>query len=228
MPEGESIKTYWSRSAAELMSELATSVQGLTEREAAERLQRYGPNSVEDQRRLPAFRLLLRQFESPLVLILVFGALVSLILRDWLDASIILLIVLGSALLGFAQEYRASAAVEELRRRLALTAKVMRDGRLETIAASAIVPGDVIQLSAGNLVPADGVVLAATDFLVSEATLTGESFPSRSSPGSCRPTPGSPTAPIAPSWAHPFAAGRRASSPLRLGAIPPSGRSRRA
>jgi Mg2+-importing ATPase len=132
---------------------------------------------MEDQPRLTALRLLLRQFESPLVLILVFGAVISMVLRDWVEASIILAIVLGSTVLGFAQEYRASAAVAALRRRLALTVQVMRDGTVQTIAASALVPGDVIRLAAGNLVPADGLVLEAKDFLVTEASLTGESFP---------------------------------------------------
>ena len=183
MPSAEPSDAYWSRSAADLLAELGASVQGLTAQEAAQRLRAHGPNAVEDQRQLTPFRLLLRQFASPLVLVLVFGAAVSLALRDWVDAAIILVIVVGSALLGFFQEYRASAAVAELRRRLALTAKVLRGGRIETIAASDIVPGDVIELSAGNLVPADGIVLSATDFLVSEASLTGESFPVEKQPG---------------------------------------------
>ena len=132
---------------------------------------------MEDARRLTALRLLLRQFESPLVLILIFAAVVSLALRQWVDAVIILSIVLGSTLLGFYQEYRASAAVEELKRRLALTCRVVRDGLEQTVPASAIVPGDVIVLSAGNLIPADGLVIEAEDFLVNQASLTGKSFP---------------------------------------------------
>ncbi len=183
MPASEPTEAYWSRSADALLAELDASAEGLAAQEAAERLRRHGPNAVVDQLRLTPFRLLLRQFESPLVLVLVFGAAVSLVLRDWVDAAIILVIVLGSALLGFFQEYRASTAVAELRRRLALTARVLRDGRSQTLPASDIVPGDVIALSAGNLVPADGLVLSATDFLVSEASLTGESFPVEKQPG---------------------------------------------
>ena len=142
---------------------------------------------MEDARRLTALRLLLRQFESPLVLILVFAAVVSLALRQWVDAGIILSIVLGSTLLGFYQEYRASAAVEELKRRLALTCRVVRDGLEQTVPASAIVPGDVIVLSAGNLIPADGLVIEAEDFLVNQASLTGESFPVEKRPGTVPP-----------------------------------------
>ena len=104
-----------------------------------------------------------------------------------MDAGIILAIVLGSTLLGFYQEYRASAAVEELKRRLALTCRVIRDGLEQTVPVSAIVPGDVIVLSAGNLIPADGLVIEAEDFLVNEASLTGESFPVEKQPGTVPP-----------------------------------------
>ena len=124
-----------------------------------------------------ALRLLARQFSSPLVLILLAGAAFSAALREWLDASIILAIVLGSAALGFWQEHRASAAVARLRERLALTARVLRDGAPRIVAATEIVPQDLVLLCAGNLVPADGRVLEARDFLVSEAALTGESLP---------------------------------------------------
>lgn len=146
-------------------------------------LERHGPNAVEERAEITTLRLLLRQYESPLVLILVFGALISLVLRDWIDAAIILAIVLGSTLLGFSQEYRASNAMAELRRQLALTVKVLRDGTAQTILATEVVPGDVILLAAGNLVPADGIVIEAKDFLVTEASLTGESFPVEKQPG---------------------------------------------
>jgi Mg2+-importing ATPase len=95
--------------------------------------------------------------------------------------------VIGSALLSFLQEYRASNAVEELKKRLALTSRVIRDGREQEVPVSAIVPGDLVVLSAGNLVPADGVVIEASDFLVTEASMTGESFPVEKGPGIVRP-----------------------------------------
>jgi Mg2+-importing ATPase len=174
---------YWSRDVAELSAALGSGSGGLSSESAAERLHQVGPNSVEDESHLSALRLLLRQFESPLVLILIFGAMVSLALGDRVDASIILAIVLGSSLLGFSQEYRASAAVEELKRRLQLTCLVVRNGMEQTVPASTIVPGDVIVLSAGNLIPADGLLIEATDLMVNEASLTGESFPVEKQPG---------------------------------------------
>lgn len=169
--------SYWNEDATALATSFGGGIGGLTSRRAAEQLAAVGPNSVKDAPRLSALRLLLRQFESPLVLILVFAASITLVLQQWVDAGIILAIVLGSSLLSFFQEYRASTAVEALKKRLALTARVLRDGAERALPVTQIVPGDVILLSAGNLIPADGVVIEAQDFLVSEASMTGESFP---------------------------------------------------
>jgi Mg2+-importing ATPase len=146
-------------------------------------LQRYGPNCVEGDARTSSHRLLWRQFESPLVLILVFGALVSMFFHEWADAIIILVIVLGSSILGFSQEYRANSAIAALRNRLALEARAIRDGIEQLVRVTTIVPGDVVVLCAGNLVPGDGLLFEARDFLVSEASLTGESFPVEKRPG---------------------------------------------
>jgi Mg2+-importing ATPase len=178
---------YWSRDPADLLREAGSGPAGLSAAEAQARLRRVGPNAVEEGVQFTALQLLLRQYESPLVLILVFGAAVSLLVRDWIDAAIILVVVIGSTLLGFAQEYRASAAMAALRRRIALTAQVVREGTVRTVPVVGLVPGDVIRLSAGNLVPADGVVLSAKDFLVAEAALTGESFPVEKRPGVLAP-----------------------------------------
>ena len=174
---------YWSQDAAALSAVLESGPGGLSSEKAAATLRVVGPNSVEDASHLSALRLLLRQFESPLILILIFAAAISLALQQWVDSAIILAIVLGSALLGFFQEYRASAAVEELKRRLALTCRVVRDGVERTVPVSTVVPGDLVLLSAGNLIPADGLVIEAQDFLVSEASMTGESFPVEKQPG---------------------------------------------
>jgi Mg2+-importing ATPase len=179
----DTIAPYWSLAVGDLSASLGSGPNGLTAARAAERLAVVGPNSVEDAQRLGPLRLLWRQVESPLVLILIFAAAVSLGLSEWVDAAIILAIVIGSTLLGFYQEYRASAAVEQLKKRLALTCRVVRDGVEGTVRADALVPGDVLVLSAGNLIPADGRILEARDFLVSEASMTGESFPVEKQPG---------------------------------------------
>ena len=152
---------YWSQDASALTAALESGPGGLPSDRAAAQLGLVGPNSVEDAPRLSALRLLLRQFESPLVLILAFAAVISLVLQQWVDAAIILAIVLGSSLLSFFQEFRASTAVEELKRRLTLMCRVMRDGVEQAVPVSTIVPGDLILLSVGNLIPADGLVIEA-------------------------------------------------------------------
>ena len=168
---------FWARSPEQLFKELNSSPGGIDPAGVAERLRRAGPNVIGEQGQMRLAALLLKQFASPLVLILLFGAIVSLALKDTTDAIIILVIVCGSAFLSFLQEARASRAIEALRSRLALTTRVVRGGAELTIPAAKLVPGDVVLLSAGNLVPADGLILDATDFLVTQAALTGESFP---------------------------------------------------
>jgi Mg2+-importing ATPase len=177
------VSPFWSKDAASLMAALGSGAAGLSATAARDLLETVGPNAVEDTPQLGALRLLLRQVANPLVLILIFGAALSMVLREWIDAGIIVAVVLGSTLLGFLQEYRASTAVAQLKQRLALTSRVMRDGKEQTVPATAVVPGDIVLLAAGNLVPADGLVVEAGDFLVNEAGLTGESFPVEKHPG---------------------------------------------
>ena len=174
---------FWSQEAEVLRGDLGSGTGGLTAEQAAARLKAVGPNSLQATERPSRLRLLLRQFESPLVLILIFAAAVSLALQQWVDAAIVFSIVLGSTLLGFFQEDRASTAVAELKSRLALTCRVSRNGMEISLPVSGLVPGDLILLSAGNLVPVDGLVLESQDFLVSEASMTGESFPVEKRPG---------------------------------------------
>jgi Mg2+-importing ATPase len=127
--------------------------------------------------------LLLGQFQSPLVLILVFAAALSAGTGEWIDAAIVLVIVLASAGLGFVQEHRAGNAVEQLRCRVTLKTRVLRDGQPQAIPVEEVVPGDVVLLSAGSLIPADGLILEADDFFVNQAVLTGETFPVEKKPG---------------------------------------------
>ena len=167
----------WSLPADELLQRHASRRTGLATADAQARLQQHGPNAIDERTSVALWRLALRQVSSPLVLILVIGGVISALLTSWADAATILAIVSGSAALGFWQELRASQAVESLRQRLALTARTWRDGAPARLPARELVAGDVVELSAGNLVPADGVVLDARDFLVTEASLTGETFP---------------------------------------------------
>ena len=174
---------YWSLPADKLLHGLHASNEGLSELAAHRRLRVFGPNLVGERAHPSGLRLFLRQFESPLIIILVLAAVIAAALKDWTNSIIILAIVFGSGILSFIQEYRASQAVETLRARVRVTCAVLRGGRSENLPAAEVVPGDVVTLSAGDLIPADGVLLEAKDFFVSQAALTGESYPVEKSPG---------------------------------------------
>ena len=155
---------------------------GLTVAEAADRLREDGPNAVGGSGRRTRLAILVSQVASPLVLILVGASLVSLVVGDEINASIILAIVVMSAALGFVQEARSEAAVAALRARLTLRATVVRGGVQQEIPIHDVVRGDLAVLAAGDIVPADGRVIEANNLYVDEASLTGESAPAIKSP----------------------------------------------
>jgi Mg2+-importing ATPase len=155
---------------------------GLTTAEAAERRREDGPNAIGGTGRRTRLAILVAQVASPLVLILIGASLVSLVVGDVVNASIILVIVVMSATLGFVQESRSEAAVAALQARLTLRASVVRDGQQQEIPIPDVVRGDLAVLSAGDIVPADGRVVAANHLFVDEASLTGESAPAIKSP----------------------------------------------
>jgi len=174
---------FWSLSAEEALRNLETGPQGLSSSEAAARLARFGPNRLTGAGRATALHLLLRQFASPLVLLLAGAAILSLALREADDAIIILVILLAGGLLGFWQEWSAADAVRKLLAMVAVRTRVVRDGREQEVTLDAAVPGDVVSLAAGALVPADCLLLDAKDLFVDEAALTGETFPAEKRPG---------------------------------------------
>jgi len=105
------------------------------------------------------------------VLILIFASILFAFVGEWTDAIIVLVVVIGSTMLGFVQEFRASNAVEKLRSQVTITSSVLRGGKTQTVPSEQVVPGDVVLLSAGSLIPADGIVLEANDFFVNQAVL---------------------------------------------------------
>ncbi len=157
---------------------------GLTAAEAAERLRRDGPNAIGGSGRRTRLAILVAQVSSPLVLILAVASLVSLVVGDSVNASIILAIVVMSAALGFVQEARSESAVAALQARLTLRATVIRDGAEVTVAIHDVVRGDLATLVAGDIVPADGRLVESNHLYVDESSLTGESAPATKSPRS--------------------------------------------
>jgi len=168
---------FWRIALADLEKQLAADGNGLTSTEAVARRLRYGPNSLEERRRLSLPLKFLSRFRNPLVIILLVAAGISAATGDLASFIIISTIVLMSAVLDTVQEYRAEQAAESLKVSVALKEQVLRDGQQTTVLGQDLVPGDVVLLAAGDLVPADGRLFEARDFFVNEALLTGESYP---------------------------------------------------
>ncbi len=160
-----------------LFEQLESSGQGLTSEEARKRQEKYGPNDTTGVKRSSVVVQFLRLFLNPLVAILLFAGLVSAILDDWINASIIVAIIVLSNLLNFVQTYQSQNAVEKLRTSVAPTATVLRDGTWTELPRRDLVPGDMIRLAAGDLVPADARLVQSTDLHIQQAALTGESLP---------------------------------------------------
>jgi Mg2+-importing ATPase len=160
-----------------LFEQLHSSEQGLTGEEARKRLDTSGPNETTSIKRSSGLVQFFRLFLNPLVMILLIASIVSLVLGDRVNASIIIGIVLLSNILNFVQTYTSQNAVEKLRAGVAPTATVLRDGTWVETPRRTLVPGDMIRLAAGDLVPADARLVQATDLHVQQAALTGESLP---------------------------------------------------
>jgi len=168
---------FWSVPAAEALRRLETAPQGLSAADAVSRAKRYADRRLAPKKRTDTVTLLLSQFSSPIVLMLVGASVISLFLHDRTDAAIILAIVLASGLLGFWQERGAAGAVEKLLSLVEVKAQVLRDGAPHDIPMIDVVPGDVVLLSAGATAPGDCLLLETRDLFADEATLTGETFP---------------------------------------------------
>ncbi|MCX6248249.1 MAG: magnesium-translocating P-type ATPase [Bacteroidetes bacterium] len=169
--------SFWSAAPAELFDRLKATASGLTGKEAKNRLISYGANRLKPKKSSGTFTLLVSQFKSPIILILLFATGLSLFLHNLVDASIILVIVVISGLLGFWQEHGASNAVARLLAIVQIKAAVLRDGQQNEIPVEEIVPGDIVILNAGDIIPGDCLLIESKDLFVDEAMLTGETFP---------------------------------------------------
>lgn len=150
--------------------------KGLSWKEAEKRLEAFGPNEIETQEGPTTWRILLHQFEDPLIYILLAAALVTFVLQDYIDSAVIMAVVLLNAIIGFVQESRAQTAIQSLSKMAAPKAHVIRDGRETEIPGSKLVPGDILLLTSGNRVAADVRIIQSRLLEVNESALTGESM----------------------------------------------------
>jgi len=158
------------------LQRLSSSRQGLTGEEAARRLAQYGPNALVEQRVNPLLKFL-HYFWGPIPWMIEVAALLSAVEGDWADFGIILVLLVFNGVVGFWKEYQASNAIEQLKKNLALKARVLRDGRWQERPASELVPGDLVRLRLGDIIPADARLLDGDYLSIDQSALTGESLP---------------------------------------------------
>ncbi len=166
----------------EVEKQLGSSPNGLSQTEAQKRLTQYGPNEITEKKTNP-FLKFLTYFWGPIPWMIEAAVILSGVVRHWLDFFIILLLLVSNAVVGFWEEHQAGNAIAALKAKLAIKAKVKRDGKWITPAARELVPGDVIRVRLGDIVPADARLLAGDPVEVDQSALTGESLPATRKPG---------------------------------------------
>ncbi len=168
---------YFDQKKEEVLKILKSSAKGLSHTEAKRRFDKYGPNELEQGKKVSPLKIFLEQFNSPLVWILIFALFVSIFLKEEVDAIVIALIIIINAALGFFQEFRAEKSIEALQKLASLQAKVLRGGKEKKLNSRDLVPGDIIILETGDKIPADARLIETHNFKTQEGPLTGESQP---------------------------------------------------
>ncbi len=170
-------RDWYRKDASKILNELKTSEKGLSDSEARRRLLKFGPNALKEKRGFSKIKLLLSQFRSFLVIILIIAVIISALIGHIIDATVILIIVILNAIFGFFQEYKAEKAMQALKKLTSPVAKVLRQGSIKEIPAKDLVPGDIILLNEGDKVPADARITESISLKIDESSLTGESVP---------------------------------------------------
>jgi H+-transporting ATPase len=177
-----SSKDIESISPHDLFQKLASSEKGLTETEAKSRLEEYGPNELTEEKANPLLKFL-RYFWGPIPWMIEAAAILSVVVRHWADFGIILILLIVNAIVGFWEEFQAGNTIAALKAKLALKARVKRDGKWMTVPSRELVPGDVVRLRIGEIIPADTKLLEGDPLEVDQSALTGESLPVTRQPG---------------------------------------------
>ncbi len=169
---------WFQKSKEDLIPELNTDLEkGLSENEAKQRLEKYGPNELKEEVKQSMLSKVIAQFKDFLILILIAASIVSFIVGEKVDAVVIIAIVIVNAALGLYQEGKAEKALEALKKMAAPNAKVLRDGNVTVAPANTLVPGDIVLLETGDIIPADLRLIESSNLKIEEASLTGESVP---------------------------------------------------
>jgi len=178
-------KSWHAKSPEETLKELNSAETGLSQSEAHKRLAEFGPNELKKEAGTSPIKMFFEQFTDILIIILLIATALSVAVGEYIDAIVIIAIVLATAILGFVEEFRSEKAVEALKKMTAPTATVLRDGKDARIPTSEIVPGDIILLYTGDKVPADARLVESVNLKIDEASLTGESSPVNKNVTSC-------------------------------------------
>jgi Ca2+-transporting ATPase len=161
----------------ETFEKLSASESGLSDSEIKDRLLQFGPNKFIDEEKISKLKILLHQFTSPLIYILLIAGMVTIFLNEYIDSGVIFAVVILNAIIGYIQEYKAEESVRALKKMVVPKAKVLREGREKEINSEELVPGDIVLLASGARVPADLRLFKTIELRVEEAMLTGESLP---------------------------------------------------
>lgn len=176
-PEKSEKKNYYQMTRNEVLEFFDSRPGGLTSEEVKVRFAECGPNELPQEKKLSALKILLTQFKSPLVYVLLVAALISFIVGEFFDLTVILMAVMINTVVGFWQEYKADKTISRLKKLVEYFVTVERDGKRQQIPARDVVTGDILLLEAGDKISADGRLLQANNLQVDESSLTGESFP---------------------------------------------------
>ena len=170
-------KSFWALPIHECLNILETSHEGLSEEEAKKRSFVFGPNAIPEKSKITKTKIFLNQLRSPLIFILLIAGIITIFLKDYTDAAFIIVAALINCVLGFYQENKAETALSHLKTYIEKRTRILRDGHEYEIDAKQLVPGDVIHISQGERIPCDARLIYTNNFIVDEATLTGESLP---------------------------------------------------
>lgn len=181
------MRNFWSYDEDVVLKKLNATKDGLTSKEASKRIEEYGHNVFDEKKKISNFVIFLNQFKNPIILILIFAAILSILLKSYSDGIIILVIIFISSLLSYKHESKARSAVDKLLTKVSVTSSVLRNGKFSEKENANLTKGDIISVNTGDMIPADCLLLESNSLMVDESTLTGEIFPVEKMPGKLPP-----------------------------------------